>query len=237
MKWFFYLILLIAMGAGWFMFSKSTRELAVLNTRITQLEDQGDLNDELPKLNSQYQSKDGEKTFEGILLTFLTAGVVGIFIVVFLLPLIVQRMTNAVYDSGEMVEKDVMHEARVKLAQGDYEGAIVSFRAAAVTDPLNRLPWIEIAKIQKDHLADSPAAISTIRYALETHAWEVDDAAFFMFRLSELYDQEVGDRASALSVMQQVIEQFPNSRHSANASHKIHEWNLQANETAATADA
>jgi outer membrane protein assembly factor BamD (BamD/ComL family) len=38
-------------------------------------------------------------------------------------------------------------------------------------------------------------------------------------------------------VMQQVIEQFPNSRHSANASHKIHEWNLQANETAATADA
>ena len=83
---------------------------------------------------------------------------------------------------------------------------------------------MEIAKIQKDHLHDSQAAIATIRLALESQEWEINDAAYFLFRLAELYDEVEGDRDSAIAIMNQVVEQFPGTRHSANASHKLHEW-------------
>ncbi len=185
-------------------------------------------------MKTLHQSKEGERTIEGILLTFLSAGLFGIFFVVYALPFFAQRATHAVFDSGEMVEKDVMHDARSLMAQGDYEGAIEAFKLAAAADPLNRLPWVEIAKIQKTNLGDPAAAIQTIRHALESQEWEINDAAYFLFRLAELYDEVEGNRATAVAIMNQVIEQFPGTRHSANASHKLHEWNV-ADEAAAAA--
>jgi tetratricopeptide (TPR) repeat protein len=141
-----------------------------------------------------------------------------------------------VYDSAEMVERDVMHDARSLLAQGEYAGAIEAFKQAAAADPLNRLPWVEIAKIYKDNLNDPASAIQTIRYALESQEWEINDAAYFLFRLAELYDEVEGNRASAVAIMEQVVEQFPGTRHSANANHKLHEWSNQAAAAAAAAE-
>ena len=83
---------------------------------------------------------------------------------------------------------------------------------------------------------DPAAAIQTIRHALETHEWEVNDAAYFLFRLAELYDEVEGDRYSAVAIMNQVIEQFPGTRHSANASHKLHEWSSADAAAAAAAE-
>ena len=80
----------------------------------------------------------------------------------------------------------------------------------------------------------SAAAIQTIRHALESQEWEINDAAYFLFRLAELYDEVEGNRATAVAIMNQVIEQFPGTRHSANASHKLHEWSV-ADEAAASA--
>ena len=59
---------------------------------------------------------------------------------------------------------------------------------------------------------------------LEGQEWQVNDAAYFMFRLAELYDQEMGERDIAVSIMRQVVDQFPQTRHSANAKTKLHEW-------------
>jgi tetratricopeptide (TPR) repeat protein len=205
-----------------------------VQAQITQLDETGTDEVQIAKLKTDLQSMEGEKTFNGILLTFLSAGLVGIFVVVHLLPFFAQRVTHAVYDSGEKVEKDVMHDARSLLAQGDYEGAIEAFKLAAAADPLNRLPWVEIAKIQKTNLGDAAAAIQTIRHALESQEWELNDAAYFLFRLAELYDEVEGDRATAVSILNQVVEQFPGTRHSANASHKLHEWTV-ADEAAALA--
>jgi hypothetical protein len=92
---------------------------------------------------------------------------------------------------------------------------------------------VEIAKIYKDQLGDPASAVATIRHALESQAWEVNDAAYFLFRLAELYDEVEGDRNSAVAIMNQVVEQFPGTRHSANATHKLHEWSMQAEAAAA----
>ena len=138
-------------------------------------------------------------------------------VVVYLLPFFAQRITHAVYDSAEMIERDVMHDARALVAQGEYHAAIEAFKEAAKAEPLNRLPWVEIAKIYKDNLEDPESAIQTIRYALESQEWEINDAAYFLFRLAELYDEVQGDRATAIAILRQVVEQFPRTRHSANA--------------------
>ncbi len=226
MKWLMYLVLAVLVGGSWFIYSKSGGELKKVTAEIEQQQDLGDPDGKVAELNNRLQNIEGGRTFNGILLAFLSAGLVGIFFVLNVLPFFAQRITHAVYDSAEMIEKDVMHDARSLMAQGDYHGAIAAFQQAAAADPLNRLPWVEITKIQKDYLGDPGAAIETIRYALESQSWEVNDAAYFLFRLAELYNEVNGDRASAVAIMQQVVEQFPGTRHSANASHKIHEWGL-----------
>lgn len=208
-------------------YNKSGDATNAMKARVDALENAGiDENNELPKLKAELDARTNEKLFSGILLAFLSAGLVGMVVVIDLLPILAHKATHSVYDSGEQVEEDAMHAARSKVAQGDYAGAIEAFREAAKADPLNRLPWVEIAKIQREQLQDPAAAIQTIRYALESQEWEVNNAAYFLFRLAELYDEDAGDRTSAATMLNQVIEQFPETRHSANARHKLHEWGL-----------
>jgi tetratricopeptide (TPR) repeat protein len=235
MKWLLYLVLAVLAGGAWLMFSNKGRDIKTLDKEIIRIEEAGDPEGKLPQMKSSLAEMEGEKTFNGILLTFLSAGLVGIVFVVHVLPMFAQRVTHAVYDSAEMIEQDVMHDARVRVAQGDYHGAIAAFREAAKAEPQNRLPWVEIAKIQKDNLEDPHAAIETIRHALESQAWEVNDAAYFLFRLAELYDEVLGDRASAAAIMRQVVDEFPRTRHSANAQTRLHEWGMDQPAAAAAA--
>ena len=209
------------------MYSHTGKKIKEGSVQVALLQEKGDPEGQLPKLEDKIQGLEGTRTMNGVLLVFLSAGLLGIFFVLQVLPSLAQRVTHAVYDSAEMMEHDVMHDARSLLAQGDYEGAIAAFRQASANDPMNRLPWVEIAKIQKENLKDAPAAIQTIRYALESQAWEVNDAAYFLFRLAELYDEVEGDRASARAILQQVVDQFPKTRHAANASHKLHDWDME----------
>ncbi len=228
LKWIMYLVLAGLVAWSWMAFTKTGTDMKALEQQIAQIQDLGDPEDKVPDLKSKLDSMDGERTIEGILLTFLSAGLFGIFFVVFALPFFAQRATHAIFDSSEMVEKDAMHDARSLMAQGNYEGAIEAYKQAAIAEPLNRLPWVEIVKIQKEYLEDPAAAVQTIRHALESQEWEVNDAAYFLFRLAELYDEVNGDRPSAIAIMNQVVEQFPGTRHSANANHKLHEWEAAA---------
>jgi tetratricopeptide (TPR) repeat protein len=207
--------------------SKDPAEQAALGELIKSLKArETDVDETVNAARDLAEDKDNTSTFTGILLTFLTAGYAGIVFVAYVLPIIAHRATHTIYDSGEIVEKDNMSEARSKLAQGDYDAAMLAFREAAAADPTNRLPWVEIVKIQREFLHDSSTAIQTIREVLEQYAWSENDAAYFLFRLAELYDGDMNDRDSAAGIMQQVMQQFPETRHSANARHKLHEWGL-----------
>lgn len=147
----------------------------------------------------------------------------GILFVIYVLPAITDKATSAVLDSGELVERDPLHDARAAYARGDYEEAMEVYRSVTSNDPHNRLPWVEIAKIQHDNLEDPEAAIVTLREALESHDWPITDAAYFMGRLSDIYMEDLNDKDSCIMILNQMIELFPETRHSANATHKINE--------------
>lgn len=236
MKWLKYAILAIAVVGCWALYARTGHDIKEKSELVQKLKEMGDPEGKAAKLSGELQGEIGQETFIGILLAFLSAGLVGIVFVLEVLPALAHRVTHAVYDSSEMMEHDVMHDARSLLAQGDYEGAIAAFKQAAAAEPLNRLPWVEIAKIYKTNLNDPDAAIQTIRYALESQEWEINDAAYFLFRIAELYDEVNGDRPSAVAIMNQVIEEFPATRHSANAAHKLHEWSLEEEAAAAAAE-
>lgn len=233
-KLFGYIALITLLGMVWLWYAKTGQETREIATQIEQRMERSDPDGEIPKLRSEMQGLEGQKAFMGLLLAFLSAGLVGIVFVFDVLPLMAHKVTHAIYDSAEMMERDIMHDARSLLAQGEYEAAVDAFRTAAAADPMNRLPWVEIAKIQKDNLHDPALAIQTLREALEGQEWEVNDAAYFLFRIAELYDETQGDRASATAILEQVVELFPETRHSANAKHKLREWEQQA--TASTGD-
>ena len=230
MKWLPYLIL-AALAIGSLVYYKSAMdEQDKIKEKIAVLQkspERDEENDrEIARLQEDADGRKGGPIFVGVLVTFLGAGVVGILFVTKVLPMFAHRIAHLVYDSGEMLEKDIMHDARSLVAQGEYEKAIEAFRVAAAVEPLNRLPWVEIARIQRTHLEDPESAIQTLRNALEGQEWEVNDAAYFLFRLAELYDEDRQDRTSAVAIMQQVIDEFPDTRHSANARHKLHTWGL-----------
>ena len=208
------------------MFYKSGDEAKELEKKIEQLYMIGDPEEKAPELKVQIYSIEGQRTFSGILLAFLSAGLVGIVFVTQVLPVIAQKMTHAVYDSGEEAEPDPFHDARVLMAQGEWQAAIEAFKKAVEQDPLNRMPYVEIAKIQKFHLEDPLAAITTLREAIEGQEWQENDAAFLMFRLAEIYDEDAGDREAAVAIMEQVLDQFPKTRHSANARTKLNNWGM-----------
>lgn len=154
----------------------------------------------------------------------MLAGVyVGVLFVLYILPAITDKATSAVLDSNELVETDPLHDARAAYARGDYEEAMEVYRSVTEKDPYNRLPWVEIAKIQHDNLEDPQASVDTLRTALESHEWPVNDAAFFMGRLAEVYLDDLDDRESCVVILNQMIELFPETRHSANATHRLRE--------------
>lgn len=165
----------------------------------------------------------GAKILVGILITLGISAYAAVVFGVFVLPNIVHRFTHMFYGSAEEVEEDPMHDARAFYAQGDYEGAIAAYRAVVLAQPENRLPWVEISKIQKDNLDDPDASIQTLRIAMESRDWADNDKAFFMFRLSELFQEVKDDTPETVSILQQVVELFPETRHSANATHRLRE--------------
>jgi len=177
-------------------------------------------------LSFTYTDNQGETNPIYQLLALILAGVyLGFLFVIYILPAISQKATNLIYDSGAKVDSDSdpFHDARAAHARGDYAEAISFYLNVTNEDPYNRLPWVEIAKIQHDNLENPDAAIQTLRNALESHDWAPNDAAYFMSRLSTLYIEDKHDRVSGVSILKQMIETCPDTRHSVNAKHKLRE--------------
>ncbi|MBE7493545.1 MAG: hypothetical protein HS117_01215 [Verrucomicrobiaceae bacterium] len=153
----------------------------------------------------------------------IIGGGLGILAVKFLLPWIGDALGESVYSSGEKVEQDEMTKAAACISQGDYHGAIDHYNKMLDDKPDDPFPVAEIAKVHAERLHDPQSALQVLGNHLQSKDWPVDDAAFIMFRIAEVHLTHLHDFAAARDMLEQVVANFPNTRHSANAHHKITE--------------
>lgn len=146
----------------------------------------------------------------------------GLLFVVYILPAMSDKVAASMLgDSNETAEQDPMHTARALLAQGEYEDAIVAYREVTVKDPMNRMPWVDIAKIYETNLESPQMALETLKEAVQSHEWEIDDAAFFLFRIAEMQEAMPEEQVAYQETLNVIIQTFPETRHSANAMHLL----------------
>ncbi len=150
----------------------------------------------------------------------LTAGLLA---VKFIIPWFGDMMGEAVFSSGEKVEQDHMTKAAARIAQGDYKGAIEHYEKMLEDKPDDPFPVAEIAKVHAERLHDPQAALKALEEHLQSKDWPVDDAAFIMFRIADVHLTHRHDFETARDMLEQIIGNFPHTRHSANAHHRMSE--------------
>ncbi|GAA5496754.1 hypothetical protein Rhal01_02939 [Rubritalea halochordaticola] len=172
-----------------------------------------------------YRTAGPEDVFLRMSVSILAGLYIGLMFITYALPIISDAVARLLYSDpgGEPEIEDPMHDGRALMAQGDYAGALKEFRKVTETDTENRMPWIEMAKIQLTQMEDPDGAVALLKEGLESHEWRVNDAAYFMFRMAEIHLKEREDKDSAVNILRQVIELFPETRHSANATHQLRE--------------
>ena len=155
-----------------------------------------------------------------LLVTMIYGGVV---FVLFALPVVVDKLAQEMIGSSEELGPDPLTPARTAVEDEDYLGAIVLFREAWQENLGNRVPMAEIALIQRKHL-DSPAvALSTLEEALEGFDWEEDDRAFFLFRMVDIYEEDLQDREMTTKALNRIAIECSGSRHAGNAMNRLRE--------------
>lgn len=156
---------------------------------------------------------------------FIVTGIfTGFLVVSYLLPAFVQRASEEVLGSTEGVgPMDSLSRAQGLVAQGDWDGAIAAYRQGTLDEPENRLPWVEIAMLQLERKEDPEAAVATLNEAIQRGNWRENDEAFFIFRKIDIHEKNLANHDRAIELLREVIERFPETRHSANANHKLHE--------------
>jgi len=180
-------------------------------------------------LYGAYTSPVEESTFERLLSTIVAGIFVGLIGVFYVLPAMSHKAAQSMMgDSNQKPDQDILHQARALVAQGDYEAAIVAYRKATIKDPTNRLAWTDMAKLYAEKLEQPQLAASCLREAYDEHEWQEEDATFLLFRLSEWQIDECDDSKAGIATLQEVINTFPDTRHSANAMQQLRQLEIEA---------
>ena len=158
-----------------------------------------------------------------LIVVILLGGAGGLLMVKFVIPWIGDAMGEAVFSSGERLEQDEMTKAAACISKGDYEGAIEHYEKMLEEKPDDPFPVAEISKLYAERLNQPDAALKALSDHLQSKDWPVDDAAFLMFRIADVHLNHRHDFDAARDMLEQVIDNFPNTRHSANAHHKTSE--------------
>jgi tetratricopeptide (TPR) repeat protein len=162
-------------------------------------------------------------TILGLFLGFVVLGVaIAILFVTTIMPAMVESMTNLFFNPNEKVEKDPHADAISALARGEYEEAIEAYRAIYEQDPTDTLALSESAKIYCEH-TDHPAAAAELLEDALKKEWPPDGAAFLSMRLVDVYWKYQHDGRGARALLLQIMEAMPETRHAANAGHRLQE--------------
>ena len=147
----------------------------------------------------------------------------GILAVLYVLPVLVDKVSEEMMGSTAEVDDDPLDEARAAVAAEEYPDAIAVYRKFWLENPDERHPLVEIAKIQRVYLKSPAVAVSTLEEGLDEHEWPEGDAAFLMFRIAEIYEEDLDNKKRVIEVMKRAVKELEGTRHAGNAAQKLRE--------------
>ena len=121
------------------------------------------------------------------------------------------------------MDDDPLAEAREAVVDGEFTDAIAIYRKHLLKNPGDRKALLEIVRIQRRDLESPALAVSSLQEGLKDFEWEPDDRAFLMFRMAEIYEEDLEDQDKLVQVMKEVVEKLPGTRHAGNATHRLRE--------------
>jgi tetratricopeptide (TPR) repeat protein len=156
-----------------------------------------------------------------IAITFV-AIIIGTIFALTVIPAIGEAVGGFFFAPNQEVEKSPYADAVVKVAQGDFEGAVEEYHQVFESNPEDTHCVSEIVHIYCDKLKNPDAAEQYLNNTLQ-HEWPQEQAAFFANRLVDIYWTYKHDATSARHILAQIAETMPESRFAANALHRMHE--------------
>jgi tetratricopeptide (TPR) repeat protein len=107
-----------------------------------------------------------------------------------------------------------------KVARGDFTGAIRDFEKRLIENPKDLQAIREIAKIRAENLEDVDGALRELRARLTEANWTLNERAFLRLRIADTLERAERHEA-AIEELQSIAVDFPKTRHSANARHRL----------------
>lgn len=155
--------------------------------------------------------------FVGVIFVGLAVGAI---VALSLIPMIGEYVGSFFFNPDQEIEKDPHSGAVAKIAAGDYEGAIEEYRKVFEANPSDTMALSEIAHFYCDKLANPDAAAEELEQALQRE-WPAEESAFLCNRLVDVYWTYLHDGARARALLVQVAETLPDTKHAANALHRV----------------
>ena len=152
--------------------------------------------------------------------TLVVGGVVAVLVAKWLLPKIGDRVATFFYSSSEQGSTGNSDVTLAKLARGDFMGAIRDYEKRLAENPKDLQAIRELTKIRAENLEDVDGALRELRARLSEANWTLDERAFLRLRIadtlerSERYEETIEE-------LQSIAVDFPKTRHSANARHRL----------------
>lgn len=168
-----------------------------------------------------------------IILSFLVLLAIGItigFIVaVSVVPAIGEQIGSFFFTPNVAAEKNPHAAALAKINRGDYAGAVAAYVKVVEKHPGDTHAISEAARLQCEKLHQPEEAATFLEQTLERD-WEMGDLAFIANRLVDVYWTHLQDAERARPILEQLVEQMPETKHSANAAHRLRDIDLALQE-------
>jgi len=172
------------------------------------------------RTHANIEGADQSKTFLLFGGVVCLAVVIGAITALSLLPAIGEAFSGIFYGSNAEIQKDPHSAALSKSAQGDLEGAIAEYIAIYNDNRSDTMALSEAVHIYCDRLHDYTSAARLLEEALQEEL-PMEESAFICNRLVDIYWGYQHDAVSARRLLIQVAESMPDTKHAANAQHRL----------------
>lgn len=151
------------------------------------------------------------------------AAVTAIVTCVSLLPIIGDLAGHFLFTPNEKIERSPHADALAKLAAGDFEGAIEEYREVFDDNPQDTHAANEIIRLYCEKLGQPEQAADFLVEALSVGERAPEEWAFLQERMVDVCWNFQHDGVQARAILNHIIERMPETRESANASHRLQE--------------